>query len=154
MGRLGPKRAKNTAPVNFLAPERGVFWCPEEPHFWAVQGPRGPKIRLPSISWPKREVFLVSRGAAFLGRLGPKGQKYGSRQFPGLRESFFGSSESRIFGPCQKYGSQRVFVSSGAAFLGRSGPKRAKNTAPVNFLAPERGFFGVSRSRIFGPFRA
>ena len=41
---------------------------------------------------------------------------------------------------------------AGAAFLGRLGPNRAKNTAPVNFLAPERFFVVSSGSRIFGPF--
>ena len=36
LGRLGPNRAKNTAPVNFLAPERGFLGVQQEPHFWAV----------------------------------------------------------------------------------------------------------------------
>ena len=47
---------------------------------------------------------------------------------------------------------------AGAAFLGRLGPNRAKNTAPVNFLAPERGFFGCPAGAEFlgrlGPNRA
>ena len=39
---------------------------------------------------------------------------------------------------------------AGTALLGRLGPNRAKNTAPVNFLAPERGFFGVQREPFLG----
>ena len=67
LGRLGPNRAKNTAPVNFLAAERGFLGVQREPHFSAVWGLIGPKIRLPSISWPQREVFWVSSGSRIFG---------------------------------------------------------------------------------------
>ena len=75
LGRLGPDTAKNTAPVNFLAPERGFFGVQREPHFWAVSGLIGPKIRLPSISWPQRGFFGVQLELHFLGRLGPNRAK-------------------------------------------------------------------------------
>ena len=189
LGCFGPNRTKNMAPVNFLAPEKVFLGCPagaaflgcvgpkkakkhgsrhfptersffgvqREPHFWGERffwcpaGAAflgcfliGPKIRLPSISSPQREVFLVSSESRIFGLF--RAQKYGSRQFPGPRERFFlVSSGSRIFG-LLRVGPWFFWCPAKAAFLGCLGPNGAQNAAPVNFLASGSRIFGLLRT--------
>ena len=71
LGRLGPNRAKNTAPVNFLAPERGFLWSPAGAAFLGRLGPNRARNTAPVNFLAQREVFC----AAFLGRLGPNRAK-------------------------------------------------------------------------------